>query len=86
VASNDWIVASSGTYSTFSSPDHSHIKLKVGNDFAIPEHTISVALNYFDRCIVENKGATLDLHLLAVTCLTVASKFFSRVPMTIVSV
>lgn len=54
--------------------------LEVSQDFGIPYHTIAAAQNYFDRCVVKNKGGSVDLQLLALSCLTTASKFFEQRP------
>jgi hypothetical protein len=57
--------------------------IQIAQTYQVPNHTVAVALNYFDRCVLANKGASVDLHLLALTCLTIASKFFEPRPITI---
>lgn len=59
---------------------------QVAQQCAISYHTIAVALKYFDRCVVMNKGAAADLHLLALSCLSIASKFFDHQPLSMADV
>jgi len=58
--------------------------LEVSQEFGIALHTVAVAQNYFDRCVVKNNGGSVDLQLLALSCLVTASKFFDQRPISFV--